>query len=548
MGEDPNSDVLTARVGKTVAEKYKLLRLLGAGGMGAVYEAENSWTQKRVALKLMLSDVAKNPDLSARFLREARAASRIEHPNVVQVLDMGQDTDGALFIVQEFLKGHDLRRLLDERQSLPPKEAVELIVPVMSALVAAHRHKIVHRDVKPENVFLVKSAGTMVPKVIDFGIAKMDEWPTGSLTKSGAAIGTPWYFSPEAARGERVDAQSDVWAVGIMLYEMLAGRCPWKTDTTYNALLFEIASAEIPRLDTISPKVPKALADVVHGALERDRTARYRTMGQFLSALLDCPLEDPGWRKTLRGSHETAMEKLGDTDPEDAFGNADTADVKAPPPSAMTPDTPVVAGVGPRTTLGQTAREVTTQATGGRRRWAVVAGVVAIAAVGVTAVWTFAGRGAGTRAASSVADAGVRRAVAASVPAASTNIAPAFTVSVTVRPSSAVIELDHENTGVAALVRQFPRDGIRHVLRASAPGYEPFAVEFVDAAPSPRIDLVAARVAATAPTSAARSTSRPRTAPAEQHAGPPPSTALLSPSAPPQPPERVVNGAPVVGE
>jgi eukaryotic-like serine/threonine-protein kinase len=278
MPEEPNSNVLTDRVGTTVGGKYKLLRVLGAGGMGEVYEAENSWTQKRVALKLMLPELVKNQDLAARFLREARAASKIEHPNVVQVLDMGQDADGSLFIVQEFLKGSDLRRLLDERQALPPREAVELIVPVMSALVAAHRHKIVHRDIKPENVFLVKSAGSLVPKVIDFGIAKMDEGPVSGITKSGAAIGTPWYFSPEAARGERVDAQSDVWAVGIMQYEMLAGRCPWKGET-YNALLFEIASAPIPRLEELAPKVPKALADNVPTVVELRARLLMRALG-----------------------------------------------------------------------------------------------------------------------------------------------------------------------------------------------------------------------------------------------------------------------------
>lgn len=541
MADEPIDDPLASRVGKTIAGKYKLVRLLGAGGMGAVYEAENSWTQKRVALKLMLSDSAKNPDLSARFLREARAASKIEHPNVVQVLDMGQDADGSLFIVQEFLKGSDLRRLLDERQVLPAKEAVELIVPVMSALVAAHRHKIVHRDIKPENVFLVKSAGTVIPKVIDFGIAKMDEGPAGRLTKSGAPIGTPWYFSPEAAKGQRVDAQSDVWAVGIMLYEMLAGRCPWKGET-YNALLFEIASAPVQRLDEAAPRVPKALADVVHHALERERDARYRTMAEFLGALLDCPLETPGWRKTLRGSHETAMAKLGDTDPDDAIGTEDTHDISAPPPSPITPPVATPPGVGPRTTLGQTAREVTTQATsGGRRRWQVLGGAVAIVAVGATAIGVMSTRGAGRTAMSSV----TRVATSASVPSAVD--AGEYVATVTVAPSSATIELDDENTGVNAIERHFPRDGRSHRLRASAPGYETFSLSF-DAPPPERISLipiatttttsgpatpVATRAARSGPTGGRAAQHVPAPAPAPNgQPGPPAPATLEVPPAP----------------
>lgn len=300
-----------SRIGTTLAGKYRLARLLGAGGMGAVYEAQNEWTHRRVAVKLMLGATARDRDLAARFLREARAASRIEHPNVVQILDMGEDETRALYIVQEFLDGADLRHLLDQRGALPPRDAIEILAPVMSALVAAHRLGIVHRDLKPENIFLVKTGGGHTPKLIDFGIAKMNEGGDApGLTRTGAAMGTPFYMSPEQAGGEKnIDAQTDVWAMGVVLFEVLAGRVPWTGDN-YNALIIEISNGRIPALNEFAPGASKQLADVVQRALARPRDQRYRTMQNFLGDLLDCPTQDDGaWRTTLRSTHESALQR-----------------------------------------------------------------------------------------------------------------------------------------------------------------------------------------------------------------------------------------------
>ena len=525
MATDSNTESLAARVGTTLAGKYRLVRLLGAGGMGAVYEAENTWTQKHVAVKLMLPDIAAKSDLAARFLREARAASKIDHPNVVQVLDMGQDVDGSLYIVQEFLRGSDLRRLLDERRVLPAREAIELIVPVMSALVAVHRRGIIHRDIKPENVFLVKSGATLTPKLIDFGIAKVDDGPASGLTRSGAAIGTPWYFSPESARGEKTDVQSDVWAVGIMLYEMLAGRTPW-TGESYNALVFEIATAPIERLDTVAPKVSKALADVVHHALERDKTARSRSMQHFLGELLDCPVEQEGWRNTLRSSHDVAMDKISDTDPEDAFSNDPTSVVL---PSKQS-----------KTTLGQTARELPTQPLGKRWRASAWAGVVAVVATVMAAVGKLASGGHQT----------VARPVVMAQP--TTTMAPSstpdtFIANVVVHPVSGTITIDDETTGANSIARQFRRDGTRHVLHVIAPGYQPFATEFVDVAPQPVIELAPLRQPAVR---SGRRTRVAETTPAASAPTPRAVTSVAAPATLPAPAAepRSVNGSPVLTE
>jgi len=161
-------------VGRFIGNKYRLLRLIGRGGMGAVYEAENTWTHRRVALKLLRPEYARDADAVRRFMREAQSASRIAHPNIVDILDLGQhEGDGGLFMVQELLVGEDLRRRLRSRKRLSPAEALQVLVPVVAALAAAHLRGIVHRDLKPENIFLCRTpAGDEVPKLIDFGIAK----------------------------------------------------------------------------------------------------------------------------------------------------------------------------------------------------------------------------------------------------------------------------------------------------------------------------------------------------------------------------------------
>ncbi len=261
--------------------------MLGRGGMGAVYEAENTWTQRRVALKVMRASVADDEVFVRRFMQEARTASQLQHPNIVDVLDMGQDaTTGEIFIVQEFLSGRDLGRLLAERGTLSVREAFDVMVPVMEALVAAHARGIVHRDLKPENIFLAETAKGVVPTLIDFGIAKVvvDD-ASLQQTGTGVLLGTPDYMSPEQARGESaLDGRSDVWALGVVLYELLSGKKPY-TAANANALIAKIIYEAPTPLDVVAPQLSPAVVDLVMRAVRPALAERHATMQAFLDAL-----------------------------------------------------------------------------------------------------------------------------------------------------------------------------------------------------------------------------------------------------------------------
>ncbi len=289
----PMSSVETERPrvepGAVIGEKYKISRLLGEGGMGAVYEAENTWTRRRVAVKVMRPEYASSPDAVQRFLREAQSAAQLDHPNVVSVLDMGRDAaTGSLFIVQEFLVGQDLATLMEERGALEPQAALELILPVMDGLAAAHALGVVHRDLKPENIFLVRGrSGRVVPKIIDFGIAKA-LGPRGDEFRTAVSqiMGTPAYMSPEQARCEPdVDGRSDVWAMGVVLYELLTGELPYNRHGNPQIMLAQVITQEPRSIDLVAPHLPEDLRSVVSFALIRDREKRLANIASFYVAL-----------------------------------------------------------------------------------------------------------------------------------------------------------------------------------------------------------------------------------------------------------------------
>lgn len=275
-------------VGRTIAEKYRLERLLGIGGHGAVFEARHVWTQRRVALKVLLGTAAAVSDSAERFLREARAAASVEHAGIVEVLDMGRDEAlGGLYLVVEFLDGEDLKARLQAEGHLSPYDAVALLLPVMRGLAAAHAAGVVHRDVKPANVFLARLAdGSTAAKLIDFGVSRLaarDARP--SLTLTGSPIGTPEYMSPEQARGDaEVDGRSDIWAVAVVLYECLCGARPFQ-GASYNALLFRIALEAPTSLSTRVPSLPEWLVRAVERGLEKLPDDRYASMEDFVTAL-----------------------------------------------------------------------------------------------------------------------------------------------------------------------------------------------------------------------------------------------------------------------
>jgi len=275
--------------GETILGKYKVLRVVGVGGMGAVLEAENLRTSRRVAIKVLSGvDDARASTATRRFVNEARAAARLTHPNSVDVLDLEQDAAGALYIVQEFLVGESLYERVTRQRKTPWREALELMLPVMSALAEAHRKGVVHRDVKPENVFLSQAApGVIVPKIIDFGVACMADSDL-RLTRTDRVMGTPYYMSPEQASGEReLDGQTDVWAVGVVLYEMITGALPFD-GPNLEVVMRAIVTGSFTPMRLRDPGLPAAFAAVVERALERDRAARYPTMQAFLDAAMPC--------------------------------------------------------------------------------------------------------------------------------------------------------------------------------------------------------------------------------------------------------------------
>lgn len=271
--------------------RYTLLRALGRGGHGAVYEAENTRTGRRVAIKLLHPSVASDAATVGRFLREARSAARIAHPHIVDVLDVSEDLTGNPFIVYELLHGEDLRAHLDRERRLSPRAALEILTPVLEALVAAHAAGVVHRDIKPANIFLVREAdGGVRPTLIDFGVSKLLASDAGcyGTTATGMTLGTPHYMSPEQARGDTtIDARADVWSVGVVLFEMLAGRLPFE-EPTVALMIARILTQRPPRIDRVAPEVPAEVAAVVAKALEPDRALRHASMQALLDALRGC--------------------------------------------------------------------------------------------------------------------------------------------------------------------------------------------------------------------------------------------------------------------
>jgi serine/threonine protein kinase len=283
-----------SRVGELLANKYRLDKRLGSGGMGEVYRAENIAIGRVVAIKTLRAEFMTRPQIVARFLREARAANKVRHPNVVDVLDVGEDAEGVPFIVQEFLQGQDLARHFgDLGGRLAPRTALSILLPVIDAVAAAHRVGVVHRDLKLENVFLARVDTQIVPKVLDFGISRIaDDSEDHRLTSTNVTMGTPMYMCPEALRGLRfTDARSDVWSLGVMLYELLAGAPPFEGDS--QAGLFLAITSDTPAPLDSSVASP-GLSSVIFRCLEKDPAHRHPDAAELAAALRALLDDDAG--------------------------------------------------------------------------------------------------------------------------------------------------------------------------------------------------------------------------------------------------------------
>jgi serine/threonine protein kinase len=255
-------------IGTTVSH-YRILSHIGAGGMGTVYLAEDTNLHRRVALKFLSPETASHPDAAVRLLREARAASALDHPHIATVYEIG-DLAGQPFIAMAHYEGETLATRL-ARGPLPMVEVARLVAQVADALAAAHAHAIVHRDLKPSNLMLTTTGEV---KVLDFGLAKMEMGETATqLTRAGSTVGTAGYMSPEQAVGGEVDARSDVWSLGVVAYEMLAGRVPFPGTNTL-AIVQAVLTAPIVPIRTVRPDIAPELAEVVSRTLVRDRDRR----------------------------------------------------------------------------------------------------------------------------------------------------------------------------------------------------------------------------------------------------------------------------------
>lgn len=242
-------------VGRVFDGRYRIDARIGEGGMGTVYRATHLVIEKTVALKLLRAGHTKQAEVAARFTQEARLASRIKHANVVDVLDYGVGPTGAPYYVMELLSGRTLADVIDGDGRIPPRQAVEIGIAIANGLCEAHRQGVVHRDLKPPNVFLCSDrVGAPTVKIIDFGIARVSESP-GRLTAEGAVLGTPEYMSPEQARGDEVDARSDLYSLGIILFEMLVGRPPF-VDVSAAVVLQRQIEDQVPVPTSIEPSLP----------------------------------------------------------------------------------------------------------------------------------------------------------------------------------------------------------------------------------------------------------------------------------------------------
>jgi eukaryotic-like serine/threonine-protein kinase len=269
----------------TMAGAYVLGRELASGGGGTVYEAKHKILGRRAAVKVLRRQLAASPQMNARFVQEAVAVNMIKHPNIVDIFEFGELPDGRPFYVMELLEGIDLRSILTERGRFPPGEVLEILEPVCSALQAAHDHGIVHRDLKASNVFIGTSAGKRVVKLLDFGIAKLmrPDAGEGGLTVVGTRLGTSYTMAPEQVRGDSVDARTDIYALGVVLYHLVTGQYPFRAETMTD-IERQHLEAPPPRPSQAAPVTP-ALDTIVLRCMEKQAERRYPSAKAFIEAL-----------------------------------------------------------------------------------------------------------------------------------------------------------------------------------------------------------------------------------------------------------------------
>lgn len=287
-------------IGKTVdGGEYRIIERIGTGGMGSVYKAEQPSMNRLVAIKVLHAKFADRKDLASRFRREARTMSQLSHPNTARVHKFGVLEDGSSYFVMDFLEGKNLAHVVRQQGPMDAERAINIMVQVCGALDEAHRAGIIHRDLKPENIFLTRHmGGDDFPKVLDFGLAKVGEKQMGRgsmmLTQQGMVFGTPEFMSPEQTQGETLDRRSDIYSLGLILYELLTGKLPFDATKPIDVMKAHVKEQPIP----LSARVPglnfpEPLGAVIAKALAKRPADRYASALEFAEALRSCLQHEP---------------------------------------------------------------------------------------------------------------------------------------------------------------------------------------------------------------------------------------------------------------
>jgi len=284
--------VADSYVGTNIAGQFDVVARIGAGGMGAVYRADQPEMNRSVAVKILHSRYLSRKDLVSRFRREARAMSHLSHPNTARVFLYGQLGDGACYLVMEYLEGKNLAQVVRSEGPMDPMRALRVMIPVCGALEEAHRAGIIHRDLKPENIFLTSQGNIPdFPKVLDFGLAKVTEREMGPgsmvLTREGMVFGTPEFMSPEQARGKTLDARSDIYSLGIILFELLTGKLPFEAKQPIEYIQLHVHGKPMALAERLERDYPAGLEAALMKAIEKDPDNRFPSASAFGDALQD---------------------------------------------------------------------------------------------------------------------------------------------------------------------------------------------------------------------------------------------------------------------
>ncbi len=483
----------------SVFGRYTIVRLIGVGGMGAVYEATHADLKKRVALKTLHPTYSKNPEIRARFLREGELASRIHHPNVVDVTDFGTQDDVS-FLVMEFLEGMSLEERIEKEGRLEPAIAADVMLGACAGVSAAHDEGVIHRDLKPANIFLLRQrGGDYRVKIVDFGISKATEKSLeGNLTSTGHVVGTPYYMAPEQMRSSKeVDARADQYSLGVTMYEALCGRKPFEADSLFEVVR-KVAQGDYALPRDVVPEIPEGLESLVLKMMAVDAASRFETLRDCGRAIMPFATE--------RGRVLFSME----------FGDSPAPEYSAPPRPdataglrALSADKATIAAKGKRVTTDGAMAAVT--GTGQifevskvpeaptKKSTSKIVPLIGVGVIAAVSLAFWAGKqpdstnhNPDTRRGAALPNNGNSNSNGVAAPV------PDYPVSITVTPSDAWIVVDNQFSVPGVFTRAFPRDGRSHQVTVRSSGYLPQNFDF-NAPISRNITLERDPAAASAP-------------------------------------------------